>query len=92
MHLCHMTSKVFLSIFMSAVLLASCKRAQTTSGVIFERKHLNDNKLQLKYRYQLADAKYIDSVTINNQVIKSDTVSLRLDPKNPSKTFVDLEK
>lgn len=86
-----MISKVFLLIFISSVLLVSCKRAQTTSGVIFERKHLYDNKLQLKYRYQFADAKYIDSVTINNQVIKSDTVTLRLDPKNPSKTFVDLK-
>lgn len=87
-----MISKVFLLIFISAVLLVSCKRAQTTTGIIFERKHLQNNKLQLKYRYQLADAKYIDSVTINNQVIKSDTVTLTLDAENPSKTFVDLKK
>ena len=92
MHLCHMISKVFLSFFISSVLLVACKRAQTTSGVIFERKHLHNNKLQLKYRYQFADTKYIDSVTINNQVIKSDTVTLTFDPKNPSRTLVDLKK
>ena len=87
-----MTKKGFLVVFIGVLSFVSCKRTQTATGIIFERKHLHDNKLQLKYRYQLADTKYVDSITINNQVIKSDTVSLRLDPENPSKAFVDLKK
>lgn len=92
MHLCCMRSKVYLMILSYLVLLISCKRAQTTSGIIFERKHMEHKKLQIKYRYQVADARYTDSVTINNQVIKSDTVSVSFERENPSKSFVDLIK
>lgn len=53
---------------------------------------MEHNKLQIKYRYQVADARYTDSVTINNQVIKSDTVSVSFERENPSKSFVDLIK
>ena len=87
-----MKSKVYLLILSYLVILISCERAQTTSGIIFERKHLDQNKLQIKYRYQVEDARYTDSVTINNQIIKSDTVSVSFERKNPSKSFVDFIK
>ena len=72
--------------------MVSCKRSQTIKGVIFERKHVGNNRLQIKYRYSIADALYTDSVSIVNQVLKSDSLTIRFDPGNPSKTFVDLKK
>ena len=77
---------------MSTLLIVSCKKRQQTKAVIFERKHLGDNKLQIKYRYNVADALYTDSITIENQVLKSDSIAISFMTKNPSETFVELKK
>ena len=87
-----MRSRIYLVILIGTVLTISCKRDQTINAVIFERKHLDVNKLQIKYRYMIADAHYTDSVIIDNQVLNNDSLSISFDPENPTKTFVDLKK
>ncbi|MCY7421910.1 MAG: hypothetical protein LH478_09235 [Chitinophagaceae bacterium] len=87
-----MRSRMYVVILMGTMFLVSCKRDQATKGIIFERKHLGNNKLQIKYRYTIDYARYTDSVTIDNQVLKNDSLTVRFDPENPTKTFVDLKK
>ena len=80
-----------LSGFLILVSITSCKQQQKAEARIFERKHLPQNKLQIKYEYKAGDKQYTDSVTIDNQVLKSDTITVVINSKKPSENVPELK-
>jgi len=86
MHLCSMkflSSSLFL---ITLLIIASCNQRHKTHAKIFERKHLPGNKLQIKYQYKADGKLYTDSASIENHVLQGDTITIKLDPKNPAES------
>ena len=93
MHLCRMK---FITLALAGlyfiVLLTSCGEGKKTKAKIFERKHLPENKLQIKYQYMSGGIAYADSMIIENKVLMNDSVTISIDPKDPSKSVVEAVK
>jgi hypothetical protein len=70
---------------------AGCKN-QSLRGRIFERKEVDGNKLLIKYKYQANGKESIDSITINNRKLNSDSINLVSDPANPGKAIPDFAR
>lgn len=77
--------------FLLLVSVSSCKQQQKTDARIFERKHLPPNKLQLKYEYKAGTKQYTDSLIIDNQVLKSDTIKVVINSKKPEENVPELK-
>lgn len=77
-------------ISLAFTLFFSCSQKVEISGLIFERKVLPQNKLQIKYRYQFGEKKYVDSAVVSNKILPVDTIQLHIDTRNPEKAQSDL--
>ncbi len=77
---------IFLSLFLA------CKDRQKLKAKIFERKEIQDDKLMIKYKYVANGQSYIDSATIENKVIGSDTINVTINPSEPEKGSPQLQK
>ena len=56
---------------------------------IFERKHISNEKLLIKYQYTVDERTFIDSAAITNKVLDGDTIVVSFKSDNPGKS--DLE-
>ncbi len=74
---------IITAIILSAGIISGCAKQQKTRAKIIERKHLQGNKLQLKYQFTAQTTQYTDSIIVDNDVIESDSLTIELDTKNP---------
>ena len=79
-----------LAALLSITLVVSCNNREKVKAKIFERKHLPQNKLQIKYQYTAEGKQYDDSVTIENKVLDSDTITVSISTKEPSENTPEL--
>lgn len=91
LHLCPMR---FVSVVIAGILsittITACNSREKIKARIFERKHLPENKLQIKYQYTAGGKQYLDSLTMENKVIDSDTITVLVQESNPSKSVPEL--
>ena len=83
--------KVFILILLISFLTVSCGGSEVVKAKIFERKEVNDKTIMIRYQYAVNDQVYSDSLTMNNKVINSDSISIKIDPSNPSKGIPQFE-
>lgn len=76
----------------TVLLLSACNSEQTASAHIFERKQVDSTQLMIKYNYSINDKQYTDSATIDNTVLKHDTITVKVDANSPEKSIPDLKK
>ncbi|HSU49105.1 MAG TPA: hypothetical protein VLJ41_00880 [Segetibacter sp.] len=79
------------SYFLIAVALFGCGRQQQLKAKIFERKELKGNRLLIKYHYYVNNNNYIDSATLPNVIIGSDSIYIIIDPSYPGKSIPDIQ-
>ena len=73
-------------------LFASCGQQQQLKAKIFERKDLKGNRLMIRYQYLVNEKTYVDSATVANVIINTDSISVIIDPSNPGKSIPDIGK
>ncbi len=83
--------KVYVLVFFAGT-FAACHDTEKVNAKIFERKHLPDNQLQLKYTFEFKDNIYIDSFTIANKVYNYEFLEVNIDTNSPEKSKPLLKK
>jgi hypothetical protein len=81
---------VAIAVLLFLATIAGCNSHEKIKARIFERKHLPDNKLQIKYQYAAGGKQYLDSITMENKVIDSDTITVVVQENNPSESVPEL--
>lgn len=83
--------KSYLPTLMAAIFfLTACRQHQQVKAKIFERRELSKNRLIIKYKYLAGDRIYIDSASVKNTIIGSDSINVIIDPSLPGKSLPDL--
>ena len=72
--------------------LIACNSKQTATAKIFERREVEENKLMIKYAFNVEGRSITDSTIIDNKILNSDSVSVTYDPANPSENSIQLSK
>jgi len=72
------------------VFLSSCRHHQQLKAKIFERRELSQNRLVIKYKYLIKNKIYIDSASVKNTIIGSDSINIIVDPSLPGTSLPDL--
>ncbi len=70
--------------------LTACRHHRQVKAKIFERRELSKNRLIIKYKYVTGDKIYIDSASVKNTIIGSDSINIIIDPALPGKSLPDL--
>lgn len=73
-----------------AFVFCACGRQQQLKAKVFERRELKGNRLLIKYHYDFDNKSYIDSATLPNVVINSDSIFIIIDPSHPGKSIPDI--
>ena len=74
----------FFSIFIS------CRQQEQLKAKIYERRDLKANGLMIGYTYTVDKKVYLDSASVANVVINSDSILIIIDPSNPGKSIPDI--
>ncbi len=67
-------------------LFLACKDRLKLKAKIFERKEVQGDKLMIKYKYVANGQFYVDSATVENKIIASDTINVTIDSSEPEKS------
>ncbi|MCW3107471.1 MAG: hypothetical protein JWQ09_1977 [Segetibacter sp.] len=86
-----MKSRVLILVVITSFFV-SCGQQEQLKAKIFERRELKGNRLMIRYEYSVNNKVYTDSATVANVVINSDSISVIIDPLNPSKSLPDIIK
>lgn len=70
--------------------LSSCRHHQQLKAKIFERRELSKNRLVIKYKYLINNKVYIDSASVKNIIIGSDSINIIVDPSLSGTSLPDL--
>ncbi len=87
-----MKYKDLLSIIVLTLAVTSCNQSKNVKAYVFERLHLPDSMLLIKYRFQAGHNMITDSAVIQNVPINNDSIEVQYNAKSPHKSFVDLKK
>lgn len=77
---------------MIAALFAACGQQQQVKAKVFERRQLQNNRLMIRYQYEVNNKPYTDSATVVNVVINTDSIFVITDPSNPARAIPDFTK
>ena len=72
--------------------ILSCNSRESATAKIFERKHTNDNKLMIKYQFNVGNEQFLDSAIVEHTVIESDTITVSFDKNSPQNSNPELKK
>ncbi len=75
-----------------ATILSGCKQQQRSPARIFERKHVDSNRLMIKYEFWTNGTNYSDSVIIENHVLPGDSITVVFDKNHPQKSSPEFLK
>ena len=84
--------KSVVAVAITATLFAGCGQQQQVKAKIFERRDLQSNRLMIRYQYLVNDKLYIDSATVANVVINTDSIFVIIDPSHPEKAIPDFSR
>ena len=82
----------FAAIIVLLFFATACGKQQHVRAKVFERRELKENRLSIRYQYKVDEKLYIDSATVANVVIKTDSIYVIIDPSNPGKSIPDIVK
>ena len=68
------------------VSLTCCSNNNTIDARIYERKHLQGDSLQIKYRYTVNQKEFVDSAVVANKVIPDDAINIIINKNDPTQT------
>jgi len=71
---------------------SGCTQKQQLKAKIFERKEISDKRLMIKYRYMVGSRTFVDSASVKNIVIGSDSINIIFDPQNPKASLPDFSQ
>ncbi|GEO09452.1 DUF3592 domain-containing protein [Segetibacter aerophilus] len=83
--------KYTVAFILTICVLIGCGQQEQLKAKIFERRDIKGNRLVIRYRYTVDDKVYIDSATVRNIVINSDSITVVIDPSNPGKSIPDIK-
>jgi len=72
--------------------ISGCNDEQKVKAKIFERKEVKGNRLMIKYKYNAKGQSFIDSATIKNRIISTDSINVIINPSNPQNASPQLTK
>ncbi len=72
--------------------LVGCNKNKTINARIYERKHLEGDSLQIKYRYNVDQKEFVDSAVVENKVIPDDAINVTIDKNDPTQTVYKADK
>jgi hypothetical protein len=80
----------FAAVIVIFFIFTSCGQQQQVKARIFERKELKGNRLMIRYQYAVDEKVYVDSATVGNVIINTDSIPIIIDPANPEKSVPDI--
>jgi uncharacterized lipoprotein NlpE involved in copper resistance len=72
--------------------IVGCNQQSQVNATIFERKEIDSGNLLIKYRYIVDGQDHTDSAIISNQVIGSDSITIKISKTSPKTSIPLLEK
>ncbi|MCW3081407.1 hypothetical protein [Segetibacter sp.] len=83
---------IIVTLLLIVIILVACGQHGQLRAKIFERREMAGNRLMIRYQYIIDDQTYIDSATVANTIINSDSITVLIDPSNPGRSIPDIKE